>query len=161
MNDAERPPGALPAVAVVFGGPSAEHDVSIISGSAIAAALAGRGHPVSQLYVDLASEWWFLPPDHRRGDRPPDAYDDPASLGASGPLGAGDAAAVMARTTPRPIVFVALHGPYGEDGTVQAILEVAGLARSESGSLQEEVSALSTALTGPLPARLSPEGDDS
>jgi D-alanine-D-alanine ligase len=133
MTGAERPADARPAVAVVFGGPSAEHDVSIVSGSAIAAALADRGHPVSQVYVDLASEWWFLPGNHRRGDRSPDAYDAPASLGASGPFGAGDAAARIAGAWPRPVVFVALHGPYGEDGTVQAILETAGLAYTGSG----------------------------
>jgi D-alanine-D-alanine ligase len=133
MNDAERPSGAPPAVAVVLGGPSAEHDVSIVSGSAIAAALAERGHPVSQFYVDLGGEWWLLPADHRRGELPPAAYDDPAALGASGPFGAGDAAAGIARARPRPVVFIALHGPYGEDGTVQAFLEAAGLAYTGSG----------------------------
>ena len=133
MSGDGRPGGARPAVAVVFGGPSAEHDVSIVSGSAIAAALAGRGHPVSQLYVDLGGAWWRLPSDHRRGDRPPAAYDDPASLGGAGPFAAGDAAAGIAAARPRPVVFIALHGPYGEDGTVQAILEAAGLAYTGSG----------------------------
>ncbi len=48
--------GGAPAVpvAVVYGGPSAEHDVSIVSGTAIAEALAGNGHAVSQFVVDLA-----------------------------------------------------------------------------------------------------------
>jgi D-alanine-D-alanine ligase len=126
-------PGATPAVAVVFGGPSAEHDVSIVSGTAIAAALAGRGHPVSQFCIDLGGEWWLLPVDHRRGDRAPAAYDDPSGLGAAGPFSAGDAAAGIAGARPQPVVFVALHGPYGEDGTVQAILEDAGLAYTGAG----------------------------
>ena len=129
----ERRPGALPAVAVVFGGPSAEHDVSIVSGTAIAGALGERGHPVSQFYIDLAGEWWLLPADHRRGERSPAAYDEPEALGAAGPFGAGDAAGGMAAARPRPVVFVALHGPYGEDGTIQAILEEAGLAYTGSG----------------------------
>ncbi len=133
MNDAELSPGAPPAVAVVFGGPSAEHDVSIVSGSAIAAALAERGHPVSQLYVDLGGEWWLLPADHRRGELLPAAYDDPAALGGAGPFGAGEAAAGIGGARPRPVVFIALHGPYGEDGTVQAFLEAAGLAYTGSG----------------------------
>ncbi len=124
---------ARPAVAVVLGGPSAEHDVSVVSGSAIAAALAGRGHPVSRLYVDLAGGWWRLPADQRRDDLPPAAYDDPGSLGASGPFGAGDAAKGIAGAVPQPVVFIALHGPFGEDGTVQAILEDAGLAYTGSG----------------------------
>jgi D-alanine-D-alanine ligase len=133
MTGDERTPGAPPAVAVIFGGPSAEHDVSVVSGSAIVAALAGRGHPVSQLYIDLAGEWWLLPPAHRRGDRPPAIYDDPAGLGGTGPLGAGQAVAGIASARPRPVAFVALHGPYGEDGTVQAILEASGLAYTGSG----------------------------
>jgi D-alanine-D-alanine ligase len=120
-------------VAVVYGGPSAEHDVSVVSGSAIAAALAGDGHPVSQFYVDLAGDWWLLPADHRRGDRPPADYDDPAALGAAGPFGAGEAAAGIAGARPQPVVFIALHGPFGEDGRIQAILEVAGLAYTGAG----------------------------
>jgi D-alanine-D-alanine ligase len=120
-------------VAVVFGGPSAEHDVSIVSGSAIAAALAGGGHAVSQFYVDLGGEWWLLPAGHRREGRPATAYDDPAALGAAGPFGAGEAAAGIVAARPQPVVFVALHGPYGEDGTIQAILEDAGLAYTGSG----------------------------
>ncbi len=139
MNDVphdaagRRPPATLPAVAVVYGGPSAEHDVSIVSGTAIAAALAGRGHAVSQLCIDLDGGWWLLPADHRRGDRSPAAYDDPAALGAAGPFGAGEAAAGIAGARPQPVVFVALHGPFGEDGTIQAILEVAGLAYTGAG----------------------------
>ena len=43
-----------PPVVVVLGGPSAEHDVSIVSGSAIAAALAGTGHEVERILIDLA-----------------------------------------------------------------------------------------------------------
>ena len=130
--------GATPAagpvpVAVILGGPSAEHDVSIVSGTAVAAALAARGHPVSQFCIDLAGEWWLLPAGHRRADRSPAAYDDPAALGASGPFGAGEAAAGIAAARPRPVVFVALHGPFGEDGTVQALLEDAGVPYTGSG----------------------------
>jgi D-alanine-D-alanine ligase len=128
-----RPPGAPPAVAVVFGGPSAEHDVSIVSGTAIAAALAGRGHAVSQFCIDLDGGWWLMPADHRRRDRSPAAYDDPASMGAVGPFGAGEAAAGIAGARPQPVVFVALHGPFGEDGTIQAILDHTGLAYTGAG----------------------------
>ena len=127
-----RGPAAVP-VAVVYGGPSAEHDVSIVSGTAIAEALAGAGHPVSQLLVDLAGGWWLLPADHRRDGRPGAAYDAPGSLGAAGPFAAGEATAGLAAASPQPVVFVALHGPFGEDGTIQAILEAAGLAYTGSG----------------------------
>jgi D-alanine-D-alanine ligase len=123
---------AIP-VAVVYGGPSAEHDVSIVSGTAIAEALAANGHAVSQLLVDLSGGWWRMPAGHLREGRPGAAYDAPASLGAAGPFTAGEATAMIAAARPRPVVFIALHGPFGEDGTIQAILEAAGLAYTGAG----------------------------
>ena len=44
MNDAIRPP-----VVVLLGGPSAEHDVSVVSGTAIAEALVGEGYRTDQV----------------------------------------------------------------------------------------------------------------
>jgi D-alanine-D-alanine ligase len=122
-----------PPVAVLLGGPSAEHDVSIVSGTAVAEALAGAGFAVEQHLIDLDGAWWQLPADHRRADRPPATYDDPLVLGASGPLTAGAAIDRLAAADPSPVVFIALHGPFGEDGTVQAMLEAAGLAYTGSG----------------------------
>jgi D-alanine-D-alanine ligase len=127
------PAASAPPVAVVLGGPSAEHDVSVVSGTAIAEALAGAGHAVSQFLVDLDAGWWLLPAGHRRDGRPAAAYDDPGSLGAAGPFAAGEATAGIAAAVPQPVVFVALHGPFGEDGTIQAILEAAGLAYTGAG----------------------------
>jgi D-alanine-D-alanine ligase len=120
-------------VAVVYGGPSAEHDVSIVSGTAIADALGASGYPLDQWLIDLDGGWWRLPAGHRREGRPQSAYDDPAALGADGPHLAGDALDSMAARRPRPVVFLALHGPFGEDGTVQALCEAAGLAYTGSG----------------------------
>jgi D-alanine-D-alanine ligase len=120
-------------VAVAFGGPSAEHDVSIVSGTAIADALRASGYPVRCWYLDLDGGWWRLPDDHRRDGRPQAAYDDPAALGATGPTPAGQALEAIAGERPRPVVFLALHGPFGEDGTVQALCEAAGLAYTGSG----------------------------
>jgi D-alanine-D-alanine ligase len=120
-------------IAVLLGGPSAEHDVSIVSGNAVADALEDAGHPVERILIDLDGGWWRLPSGHRRGDRGPEAYDDPAALGAKGPTSAGAAVDRLAGLEPTPVVFIALHGPFGEDGTVQALLEAAGLAYTGSG----------------------------
>jgi D-alanine-D-alanine ligase len=125
-------PAATP-VAVLLGGPSAEHDVSIVSGTAIADALRSSGYPIEPWLIDLAGGWWRLPADHRRDGRPQAAYDDPPALGASGPHLAGDALDGLATQTVPPVVFIALHGPFGEDGTVQALCEAAGLAYTGSG----------------------------
>ncbi len=130
------PLGHVPAqtpVAVVFGGPSAEHDVSIVSGTAIGEALVGSGYPVELWYIELDGAWWRLPDGHRRAGRSQAVYDDPASLGAEGPLGAAEALALLAGRGDPPLVFIALHGPFGEDGTIQALCEAAGLVFTGSG----------------------------
>jgi D-alanine-D-alanine ligase len=121
-----------PRVAVLLGGQAAAHDVSIVSGTAVAAALADAGVAVDQLLIDLDGGWWQLPAGHRRGDVAPAAYDNPAALGAAGPQTAGAAVDRLADRDPAPVVFIALHGPFGEDGTVQALLEAAGLAYTGS-----------------------------
>ena len=128
MTTPSRPP-----VAVLLGGPSAEHDVSIVSGTAIAEALGAEGFAVEQVVIDLDGGWWWLPAGHRRADRAPAEYDDPGGLGADGPMSVGAALDRLASREPRPVVAVALHGPFGEDGTIQALLEAAGLAYTGSG----------------------------
>lgn len=133
MTGRRPPTGSLPPIVVLLGGPSAEHDVSIVSGHAIADALEDAGHVVSRVLIDLAGAWWRLPAGHRRADRPQAAYDDPPALGASGPLSAAAALEQIAAADPPPVVFIALHGPFGEDGTVQALLEAAGLAYTGAG----------------------------
>ena len=120
-------------IVVLLGGPSAEHDVSIVSGTAIADALIEGGDNVRQVLIDLDGGWWWLPEDHRRAGRPQADYDDPVALGGEGPLGAGAAVDRLAAAHPAPLVFIALHGPFGEDGTVQALLEAVGLAYTGSG----------------------------
>jgi D-alanine-D-alanine ligase len=124
---------ARPPIVVLLGGPSAEHDVSIVSGTAIADALSSAGYEVEQVVIDLDGAWWWLPSGHRRDGRPVTDYDDPAALGAAGSIPAGAAIDRLAAARPAPVVFIALHGPFGEDGTVQAILEAAGVAYTGSG----------------------------
>ena len=124
-----------PPVVVLFGGPSAEHDVSVVSGTAIAEALAAAGLDVRQVLIDLDGRWWWLPVEHRREDRPASAYDDPVAFGAEGPAAVGAAIDRLAGASPAPVAFVALHGPFGEDGTLQALLEAAGVAYTGAGVL--------------------------
>jgi D-alanine-D-alanine ligase len=126
---------SYPPVVILLGGPSAEHDVSVVSGTAIAAALADAGLEIQQVLIDLDGGWWWLPVGHRRGDRSAATYDDPASLDAEGPYSVGAALDRLAGAQPQPVIFIALHGPFGEDGTVQALLEAAGLAYTGAGVL--------------------------
>lgn len=121
------------SIAVLLGGPSAEHDVSLVSGRAIAAALGERGHTVEGWLIDLDGAWWRLPPASMDRTLPRTAYDDPVALGADVPLQAAAALAELSGKSPQPVVFIALHGPFGEDGTVQALCESAGLVYTGAG----------------------------
>ena len=136
MDGVPDEPVALPArppVVVLLGGPSAEHDVSIVSGSAIADALARAGYPVERVLIDLDGGWWRLPAGHvRRPAAPAPTTTRPASARpVREPI--GRAVDRLAASDPPPVVFIALHGPFGEDGTIQALLEAAGLAYTGSG----------------------------
>ncbi len=84
-------------VAVLGGGRSSEHEVSLASAAAVRDGLLAGGHDAVAVEIDRAGRWLL---DGRE-----------LSLAAAGGLLGVD------------VVFPALHGPYGEDGTVQGLLE--------------------------------------
>jgi D-alanine-D-alanine ligase len=94
-------------VAVVCGGRSSEHEVSLTSGRAVAEGLREAGHDVEVVEIGKDGVW-------RHGD------DELALTPARGLLDAD-------------VVFPALHGPFGEDGTVQGVLETLDVAYVGSG----------------------------
>jgi D-alanine-D-alanine ligase len=96
-------------VAVLKGGRSSEHDVSLESGAAVAAGLREAGHEVVEVLLERDGRWTC---DGGEVDLRP----------AGGLLGC-DAA------------FPVLHGPFGEDGTVQGMLELVGLPYVGNGVL--------------------------
>jgi D-alanine-D-alanine ligase len=85
-------------VAVLSGGRSSEHDVSLASGEAVRGGLAEAGHEVLDVRLARDGTWWH--------------GDEEAVLHAGRGLLGADAA------------FPVLHGPLGEDGTVQGLLEL-------------------------------------
>lgn len=107
-------------VAVLMGGRSAEREVSLMTGRGIAASLRNLGHDV--LAVDAAN-----------GQRLPDGREDEAPKLAA--LEAVDESRWLANDGIRAadVVFVALHGGAGENGTLQALLELASKPYTGSG----------------------------
>jgi D-alanine-D-alanine ligase len=105
-------------VLVLFGGRSAEHEVSCVSAVAVVAALGGAGHQVIPVGIDREGQWWLAPADRE----PMEAAGERASLSLpGGTLEAGG------RQLEFDVVFPVLHGPFGEDGTIQGVFEIAGI----------------------------------
>lgn len=120
---------ALPPVLVLFGGRSAESDISTISGTAIAAALLDAGLTVTQAHIARDGSLRPLPAAHRRGDLPGGAYTDLTAPALSGtqPMALDTYLQSVAASAPETIVVPALHGPGDEDGTIAAAAAAAGL----------------------------------
>jgi D-alanine-D-alanine ligase len=121
-------------ITVLLGGTSAERDVSLASGSRVVAALRARGHTVHAVDpatgpLDDRALTAALPSGVQRQWPSREAL---AEL-RSGALGAGLAALTEIRSA--DVVFNALHGGDGENGTIQAILDSAGVAYTGSGAL--------------------------
>lgn len=121
-------------ITVLLGGVSAERDVSLSSGLRIAVGLRERGHEVVCLdpadgVLPRATEERLLASGV--GSAPP-SLEDLAGLAArslSPKLG------TMPEILNADCVFIALHGGQGEDGTVQALLDMAGVKYTGSGHL--------------------------
>ena len=89
-------------VAVLAGGRSSEHDVSLDSAAAVRGGLAEAGHEVLDVQLHRDGTWWH-------------AGVELTLQAGRGLLGAD-------------VVFPVLHGPFGEDGTVQGLLELLDVA---------------------------------
>ncbi|HUG41756.1 MAG TPA: D-alanine--D-alanine ligase [Longimicrobiales bacterium] len=120
-------------VAVLFGGTSAERDVSIASGAQVVQALREAGHQV--IAVDTARGVLAGAEERRLLESgvsrvPPERAD--LDL-----LATGDATALTRapELSDVDVLFLALHGGSGEDGTLQALLELVGIPYTGSGPL--------------------------
>ena len=120
------------SIVVLMGGLSAEHDVSVVSGWAIADALSESAN-VERIFIDLGGAWWRVPASAAHGRPATGSFDDPAGVGGKGPFTPAGLLEELAARPNRPIVFPALHGPFGEDGTVQALLEAYDLPYAGAG----------------------------
>lgn len=121
-------------IAVLTGGTSPERDVALASGLQVAGALRERGHAVG--VVDLATG--FVPPEREAALLPGGVGREPPSIEhlrelERGMLAAGLGEVPVVREA--DVVFVALHGGQGENGTVQALLEVIGVPYTGSSPL--------------------------
>jgi D-alanine-D-alanine ligase len=113
-------------VAVLFGGRSGEHEVSLVSGASVAGALSER-HDVIPILIDHQGRWLLQRAPSPEGGEPVFLVPSPEERGALRRLADASVAA-------RPdVYFPVLHGTFGEDGTVQGLFELAAVAYAGSG----------------------------
>lgn len=102
-------------VLLLFGGKSSEHEVSCSSAVSVSDALVAAGHRVIPVGIDRQGDWFLSDMSYR----PFRAEGRPVSLTV--PEGVLD---VGGQTVEFDVIFPVLHGPMGEDGTVQGLFEV-------------------------------------
>ncbi len=95
-------------VLVIGGGQNSEHEVSLASAAAVAAALRRRGHDVSEVTIARTGVW--------------QAPDAPAAASVADSL-----VQALPMLAAADVVFPAVHGPLGEDGALAALCALAGV----------------------------------
>jgi D-alanine-D-alanine ligase len=111
-------PGNRTTLALVFGGRSLEHDVSVVSARSVARALRADRYELIPMAIDCSGRW-ADPETARRvletsGDRADRVVDFAGASRLDGRLLDGSV----------EVAFPVLHGPYGEDGTIQGLFEM-------------------------------------
>jgi D-alanine-D-alanine ligase len=148
-------------VGVIYGGRSGEHEVSLASAAAVFENLDPARYEAIAIRIEKDGRW-ALPPEPPKVMKAADVIKN-AAAGASGvrvpadrdtareahPVArpGGDTLLTIDRTAPQPVVagvaldvvFPVLHGPYGEDGTVQGLLELANVPYVGAGVLASAV----------------------
>lgn len=98
------------SLGLLFGGKSAEHEISIISAKGIFSVLDLEKYTVLPIYIDRENNWHLCDENLH----PVESYSFFQACG---------------KLLPRlDVVFPALHGPFGEDGTIQGLLKMANIA---------------------------------
>jgi D-alanine-D-alanine ligase len=108
-------------VAVIMGGRSSEHDISLASARSVLESLDPDRYEVRPIEIGRDGQWELVPAREQ------------AEVGKG-----GEKLPVPLNGSPQPfegvdVVFPVLHGPFGEDGTVQGFLELAGVAYVGAG----------------------------
>jgi D-alanine-D-alanine ligase len=144
QSSPERLRSAKPRVAVVFGGRSSEHGVSCVTAGSVLAAIDRERYDVVAVGIATDGRWVLEADDAERlaisGSELP-RVDQSAALVAltNRELTVFDAGDVPRALGQVDVVFPLLHGPWGEDGTVQGLLETAGVRYVGAGVLASAV----------------------
>ena len=137
-------PTRKPRVAVVFGGRSSEHAISCVTAGSVLAAIDRDRYDVVPIGITTEGRWVLAEDAPEKlaitGDRLPSVDETGTSVVLAGDptlaeLTVHEPAKVPQAFGSVDVVLPLLHGPYGEDGTLQGLLELAGVPYVGSGVL--------------------------
>lgn len=141
-------------IGILFGGQSNEHEVSLASARSVMKAIDPEKYEVVPIGITKRGQWLASgdPMAALRSGVDSDGVPRLASMLAPDPSGSGraelvqltpdsrGALALSGATPPLDVIFPVLHGPNGEDGTIQGLLETAGIPYVGAGVLGSAVS---------------------
>jgi D-alanine-D-alanine ligase len=146
----EPTPHRKPRVAVVFGGRSSEHGISCVTAGSVLQAIDREQYDVVPVGIATDGRWVLESGDPERlriesADKLPSVDSAGASVALSQHVGSTDLVVTEPSQPPRTlgevdVVFPLLHGPWGEDGTIQGMFEMAGVRYVGAGVLASAVS---------------------
>ncbi len=125
-------------VIVLFGGESAEHDVSCVTAAHVLRALDPDKYRVTPVGITRAGAWMLATDAMAAIEKGPSHVPD--RLEATGEPTSITPIVAQVRSEERTVVFPLLHGPLGEDGTIQGVLELANIPYVGTGVLGSAVS---------------------
>jgi D-alanine-D-alanine ligase len=148
----EQPEGGRtrkPRVAVVFGGRSSEHAISCVTAGSVLAAIDQDRYDVVPIGIAHDGRWVLESGDPERlaitsADSLPEVDASRATVALASDSGGSELVVHEPSSVPRrlgevDVVFPLLHGPWGEDGTIQGLLEMAGVRYVGAGVLSSAV----------------------
>ncbi|MGF1429753.1 D-alanine--D-alanine ligase family protein [Kitasatospora sp. LaBMicrA B282] len=143
---------AKPRVAIVFGGRSSEHGVSVVTAASVLRAIDRTKYDVLPVGITQEGRWALVADEPARmaitDGRMPDVEQVAESVDGQLALPASPASREVVWTEPGAapkvlgevdVVLPLLHGPWGEDGTLQGLLELSGVPYVGSGVLASAV----------------------
>ena len=138
-----------PRVAVLFGGRSSEHAISCVTAASVLEAIDRDAYDVVPIGIAKDGRWVLESGDTARlaiegPDRLPEVDDSLPILSIAQDGGAGSMVVHESGAVPHAlghvdVVFPVLHGPFGEDGTIQGLFEIADVRYVGSGVLASSV----------------------
>ena len=139
MSQQNQPPKKI-RVGLVFGGRSGEHEVSLTSAKGIMQAMDPARYEIVPIGITKAGQWLTGENIHQRLLEAAAGHPVLAnSTTAAEALPENTLALPISETGPLDVIFPVLHGPFGEDGTVQGFLELVGLPYVGAGVMASAV----------------------